>query len=884
MAGDDKRGHNVTRRIFVSHTAELRQFPQGGSYVDAVERAISACGYVIVDMADFPAAGLPPAELCAERVRSCDVSVGVLGTRYGSPVQGRPDVSYAELEFEVATAEGLDRLVFTLDTEAETTGMPASGLIDLQFGERQAAFRCRVQEGGLVTASFSSPDMLGRLVERSLRDLDGPPRTGVAGGLPVRVAPRPAFLAGREGLLGVLDSRLKGEPGQSGPRLAALCGLGGAGKTSLAVEYAHRHLAEVGVCWQFPAEHPALLAAGYALLAAQLGASDAVEARDPMTWVHGVLARSDATWLLVFDNATSRASIEEFIPPAGPGRVLITTQYQHWPAGQALDVPVLDIDVAADFLTARTGDPDKSAARELAGELGGLPLALEQAAAYVQATGTSLTRYLPLFRDRQAELLARGEAAGHPMDVAATLGLALSSLAEATPVAAGLMRLLAFLAPEPVPLALLLAGGAGPDLPCTEAADAIRPLLGDPVAIGDAVAALRSYSLVTPAGDGLVLVHRLVAAVTRAQLSAPAAAQWRDASAAVVESAVPADAESPEAWQACASLLSHARAVLNLTSDGIWRIAWSLGRSGSYPAALALFSLIADARTNDDAQGPGHPRTLTARHALAFFTGVGGDAAAARDQFAALLPSMERVLSPDHPKTLSARHNLARWTGGAGDAAGARDQLTVLLPVRERILGPEHPDTLTTRGELAFWTGRLGDAVAARDQLAALMPVSERVLGPDHHDTLINGSELAFWIGEAGDPVAARDQLTANLPVIARTLGPEHPDTLATREQLAHWVGRAGDPGAARDQLAALLPIRERVLGLQHPHTLSTRHELAHWVGKLGDPVEARDQLTVLLLIRERVLGPRHPDTLATRRELAHWTTKAGDAVSDAQD
>ena len=161
---------------------------------------------------------------------------------------------------------------------------------------------------------------------------------------------------------------------------------------------------------------------------------------------------------MVFDNAPDRASVEPFVPPAGPGRVLITTQNQHWPPGQALEVPVLDPEVAADFLVNRTGDPDRAAARELAAELGGLPLALEQAAAYMQATGTTLARYLPLFRDRQADLLARGEAAGHPADVAATLGLALSRLAEEAPAAAGLVRLLAFLAPEPVPLSLLLAG------------------------------------------------------------------------------------------------------------------------------------------------------------------------------------------------------------------------------------------------------------------------------------------------------------------------------------------------------------------------------------------------------------------------------------------
>jgi hypothetical protein len=118
--------------------------------------------------------------------------------------------------------------------------------------------------------------------------------------LPVRLAPHPVFLAGREGLLAELDARLAGGPG---PRLLALCGLGGAGKTSVAVEYAHRHLPEVGVCWQFPAEDSAVLVAEFAVLAAQLGAREVVDPRDPVASVHAVLARAGAEWLVVFDNA-----------------------------------------------------------------------------------------------------------------------------------------------------------------------------------------------------------------------------------------------------------------------------------------------------------------------------------------------------------------------------------------------------------------------------------------------------------------------------------------------------------------------------------------------------------------------------------------------------
>jgi uncharacterized protein DUF4062 len=171
MAGLGSSGDGTRWRVFISHTSELRDFPKGTSCVAAAERAISAAGHVIVDMADFPAAGQAPARVCAERVRGCDVYVGVLGTRYGSPVRDRHGVSYTELEFDTATEAGLDRLVFLLDTDAEQLGIPASALIDREFGPRQDAFRRRVQDSGLSTQSFANPAALGQLVERSLRDL-----------------------------------------------------------------------------------------------------------------------------------------------------------------------------------------------------------------------------------------------------------------------------------------------------------------------------------------------------------------------------------------------------------------------------------------------------------------------------------------------------------------------------------------------------------------------------------------------------------------------------------------------------------------------------------------------------------------------------------------
>ena len=667
--------------------------------------------------------------------------------------------------------------------------------------------------------------MLGRLADQvtALAQAGSgpkPPRK------PVRLAPRPVFLAGREELLAELANRMAGDEG-AGPRMAALYGLGGAGKTSVALEYAHRQLGEVGVAWQFAAEDAAVLANGFGELAAQL---DAADRGDPVAAVHSVLAANPEPWLLVFDNAPDRASVAPFVPPAGPGRILITSRNQIWPPGQSLDVPVLDPQVAAEFLGNRTGDPDRQAAEELAAVLGGLPLALEQAAAYVQATGNSLAGYLASFRQRHADLLGRGEPTGYPHTVATTWTLAFGDLAQAKPCAAGLLRLLAFCAPEAIPLRLLLQPRPGlAEQFALEVATVLVPLLEDELAVGDAVVALRRYSLVTPVAGGSVSVHRLVQAVTADQMPAGLASQWQQGTAALIEAAIPADTEVPEAWPACAALLPHVQVALQLTSGGMRRIATYLGNSGNYPAARDLFQVIADAYTEDDAYGAEHPATLGARAGLARSTGEAGDAAAARDQYAALLPVRERVLGPEHPDTLTTRANLAYWTGRAGDAATARDQFAALLPVQERVLGPEHPHTLTARGNLSRWTGWAGDAAAARDQFAALLPVVERVSGPEHLATLTARANLARSTGEAGDAAAARDQFAALLPVQERVLGPEHPDTLNARAHLAHWTGWAGDAAAARDQFAALLPVRERVLGPEHPDTLTTRNELARW-------------------------------------------------------
>ena len=512
-------------RVFLSHTSELREFPRGASYVDAAERAVSAEGHVIVDMADFPAADQVPAQLCADRVRGCDVYVGILGTRYGSPVRDMPEVSYTELEFDTAAEAGLPRLVFVLDTEADNPGIPASRLIDREFGARQDAFRGRVRDSGLVTGSFASPAGLGQLVERSLRDLAGTRRGGGGGrhdGVPVVVGDVPQEPPGfqpRADLLAELDA-----PGPRGRVrvVHAVTGMRGVGKTQLAAAYARARIDDRWrlVAW-VNAETTAAVVGGLAEVAAALGL-DAV-AGDSVAAGRAVRRRLEAggdRCLLVFDNAADPADLLPFLPAAGAARVLVTSNERAvGELGVGVAVDVFTWEEALAFLAGRTGSPDAAGARLLAGELGRLPLALAQAAAVIAAQHLDYPAYLARLRAKPVDqLLLRTGTSEYPHGLAAAVLLALDAVraGDGSGVCGTVMDLASVLSAAGVPRAVLHAAGqAGALSKENEAAGGVGPEVVD-----EAVGRLAGSSLLTFSTDGAtVTAHRLVMRVIRERLA-----------------------------------------------------------------------------------------------------------------------------------------------------------------------------------------------------------------------------------------------------------------------------------------------------------------------------------------------------------------------------
>ena len=858
-AGEGAAGERVD--FFVSYTGVDR------AWAEWIAWQLEAAGYTTrIQAWDFRAGSHFVTEM-HQTAQAAARTVAVLSEAYMSS-------AYAEAEWQAAWADdpsGRRRKLLVFRVE----DCPRPGLLgqlvsvdlfglDLDAAAERVLAAARGERGKPA-------------VEPTFPGAPAPARVGVEPEFPGRlpavwnVPSRNRHFTGRQGLLAAVRAGLALADG--GPvAVTALHGLGGVGKTQLAIEYAHRHAADYTLVWWVDAEQTLLVGEKLATLAGPLGLPTGGAVPDTAAAVLATLARR-VGWLVVFDNAEDPAALRGWLP-GGPGHVLITSRNPAWEALAAqVDVDVFDRAEAVALLTRRLPDLDAAVADALAGELGDLPLALAQAAGYLTTTRMEPASYLAKFRTRRAVLLAKGDDPLYAGTVATAWSIALERLQADAPATVQLLQLCALLAPEPIPLILFSDHPELLDGPLAEACAGTHPQLD----LDDVAGAALAYSLARRTGDTIQL-HRLVQAVIADQLPSERRNAWQGAVATLLEAAMPDEPHRPETWPTYAALVPHARATLGLDRPGVVKLVEYLDASGDYRTARIVQE---DVHTDTvERLGAEHPDALSAHAAFANLTGMAGDPVAARDMFAALLPVCRRVSGADDPQTLSVAAHLADWTGQAGDWSRARDMFAAVLPERRRVSGDEHPDTLWVWANLGFWTGQAGDAAGACAHYAAFLPIRERVLGPEHPDTLGSRDQYARWTGEAGDPVAARDMCAAVLAVYERVSGAEHHGTLWVRANLAWWTGKAGDPAAARDQYARLLPVRERVSGPEHPATLLVQSNLAYWTAHAGDPAGARDQFAALLPIRQRVLGPEHPETLLVQSNLAHWTGEAGDPAS----
>ncbi|MFF2126384.1 FxSxx-COOH system tetratricopeptide repeat protein, partial [Streptomyces olivochromogenes] len=626
---------------------------------------------------------------------------------------------------------------------------------DLHGLDEQAAVAALLDAVNGPTGPLTSPHYPGNTAPAAVHaaSADAPgrrPRLPSGTGLPEvwSVPSRNPHFTGREALITQLREGLLGSRRGA---VEALHGLGGIGKTQVALEYAYRFTSQYDIVWWIDAEQADRIPIHYTELATRLGIAQPETGPEHNT--HALLEhlRTRDRWLIILDNADNPDSFENLLP-AGPGHVLITSRNADWnsivPSHNLSVFPRSD---SLAYLTARVPGIDPDQADALANDLGDLPLALAQAAGVV-VSGMPPVRYRQLLTDKTAQLMAKGNVPGYPAPLEAAVDIAAARLAADHPDAAALLRLAAFLGPDPVPTIWL---------------EAVRDRLATHAVAPDdilwpqtALQPLNRYGLARVDHETFQ-IHRLTQAILRDHIAAADTTATENDVSTLLAAVNPGDPDTPATWPQWAALTSHLTARQHTAAH-------------QPPLRQAFIS--------------------AARYLLR-----SGQARVTRDMTTALRSIWTATLGEDHPDTLAIAQYLSHATGDLGEHMQARHTAEDTLERRRRVLGEDHPDTLASANDLAVALNYLGKHAEARSMQEDTLERRRRVLGEDHPDTLTSANNVAGALNNLKKFTAARNMQEDTLERQRRVLGEDHPDTLRSANNLAGTLNNLKKFTAARN-------------------------------------------------------------------------------------
>lgn len=796
-----------------------------------------------------------------------------------------------------------------------------SGRLPVPFGDRTPIELANLTEGRARELLYESLKLPKSALPRKADEGVLRPRYPAHPPPYWNVPQRNVGFTGRTEMLESLRDRLAGSV--TAMVQQTLYGLGGVGKTQIALEYAHRFAANYDLVWWISAEQTSLVRASLAELATELDLPAGPSVQERVDAVFDALRRGRPSprWLLVFDNADNPDELRPLLPQ-GAGHVLVTSRNQAWmQLAAAVEVGVFQRRESVAYLSGRVPGLSEDEAVMVAESLGDLPLAIEQAGAWLAETAMPVDRYLDLLHNQPTRILEERLPSGYPRSVTATWLVSLDRLRTETPAAARMLELCALLGPAPIPTWLLSSPRFIEQLLPYD--DRLR----DPMRHGRLIREIGRYALASIDSErSSIEMHRLVQRVIRDEMDKSTRTANRETVHGILAGANPADTESPENWRRYAELRPHirpCRAVTSadpevrrlisemvrylwLTSDftgcqeladlalQAWaepfgpddattlvvrcNLANSLRSEARYDEALAIDQDVVERLTrtvgSDDAYA------LVAAGGLAADLRAKGDYRTARELDEQTVLRWRETYGEDHPRTLNAANNLALSLRFVGEFEPATAIDEENFHRRRRIQGEQHLYTLSSANNYGRDLRDVGDFVRSQEILDENLRLCREVLGEENPETWRAAKNLAVTLRKLGHFEAARALTADVLSRCLRRQGPLHPDTLACEMNLACDESALGDHTAARRRAEDASARQRRKMGNDHPFTLACANNLSIFLGKVGEHEAARELGQQTVNWFHSRLGEEHPYTLCASVNLANHVRSSGNITA----
>lgn len=711
----------------------------------------------------------------------------------------------------------------------------------------------------------------------------------------------------REEILITLRTRFTEIQAVRQTRILALNGMLGSGKTQIAIEYVHRYKHEYqatlwlkATAW-FEATPRHVLKEAIVSLAETLSFSeqDHVDDKHLFSAFKRWLQQHDG-WLLIIDDLRDLHLMELFIPFQSSGHVLLTTYAQTvGPLVSPIPVPPMTTEDSALFLLRRAriigeqAPPDEASetayaqAALIVQEVDGLPLALDQAGAYIEETGCGLGRYLGYYRDQGTKtrlLEKRGKLTHvHPDSVKRTLSLTLEAIAREHAGALDLLHLCAFLHPDAIPREMIEQGASALGAP-------LRALAADAVALDEAIAILRGFSLVQYCTDPTMLgIHRVVQDILREEIMRGQPHRWASQAVRLMSRVFP-DAEFSN-WSTCEQYFAQARSCAELITEfhiTQKEAARLLQHLGSYCYQRAYYQdaeryLTAALQIYRQSTRPDQGAHAQALNNLGLVYHKQGKYHEAEEHYQQAREMRERIHDADHTDIAQTLNNLALLYKDVGRYQEAEELYQRVRIIDEHTLGPDHPDTAVTLFNLALVYDEQGKYALAEPLYQRAFSIEERTLSADHPDLALSLNMQASQYEDQGNYPEAEILYQRALVILERSVGPEHPDTAQSLHGLARLYEaqeRYQDAQALYQQALAVL---EHSVGPDHLDTARTLNDLAGLYDTQERYQEAEMLYQQALKVYEQILGSEHLDTANILNNLA-WLLRRQKRYQEAEE